>query len=142
VTKSVLLADDEPLVIRLFGLAVRAAGYAPRFASTGEEAFAAVLADPPALLVTDLNMPDISGDALAERVFAQGLKRFPIILLTADEAVAARALDERGIIDDVLLKNVGFQGFQERLAYWIETPFGDLAHPASADLGGVWQAPA
>ncbi|MEM8827004.1 MAG: response regulator, partial [Pseudomonadota bacterium] len=84
----VLLADDEALVARLYARAVEVAGHEPSVVTDGEAAFQAIVDDPPALLLTDLNMPGLSGDRLAARLLERGLKTFPIILMSADDTTA------------------------------------------------------
>lgn len=131
-TGRVLLADDEPLVARLYGRAVEAAGYEPVFAYDGEQAFEAVVERAPDMLVTDLNMPGLSGDKLAARILERGLKTFPVMLMSADDNLALIEAGVRSGVDDFLVKGASFDRFQARLHLWIDGPFAGLpAHVRS-----------
>lgn len=64
---TVLLVDDEPSVLSLVGLLLRANGYSVLTAASGERARALSeqTAGPIELLVTDWNLPDVTGPELA-----------------------------------------------------------------------------
>jgi PAS domain S-box-containing protein len=71
-TEHVLLVEDDPLVRRVVGRALRAAGYAVVEATEGWEALRLVREGRPVdLLVADLVMPHLGGDALARHVRAE-----------------------------------------------------------------------
>ncbi|MFB3828075.1 MAG: response regulator [Bryobacteraceae bacterium] len=68
--KPILVVDDDPQVLRLIGEVLRGAGYNVLLADGGWNAiqtFEKALA-PPALLVTDVIMPDLTGPVLAARL--------------------------------------------------------------------------
>ncbi|MGB3723924.1 MAG: response regulator [Pacificimonas sp.] len=129
----VLLTDDEPLVARLYSRAVEAAGYESHFAPDGETAFEKIVEAAPDLLVTDLNMPGLGGDALAERILQRGLKTFPIILMTADDTASLLESGVRSGVDDFMVKGMPFDRFRARLAHWIEGPHKGLPAHIRAD---------
>lgn len=68
--RAVLLVDDEPGIRSLVARALEKAGYAVMQAGSAQEALQAWQgrAEAPAVLVTDLTMPGISGKELAERM--------------------------------------------------------------------------
>ena len=121
-----LLADDEPLIARLYARAVTAAGYQPVIAGGGEAAFAHIVEDPPALLVTDLNMPDLNGDALAKRILQRGLKTFAILLMSADDTAELVRAGVGAGVDDFFVKGMPFDLFQARLRHWVGGCFAGL----------------
>jgi CheY-like chemotaxis protein len=104
----ILVVDDEPAVRRFVTDALRSSGYEVVGASTGREALAAVYGESrtPTLLVTDIEMPGMSGVELAARVRADrpGIR---VILMTGREASAARARERAGLVEGVLLKPFG-----------------------------------
>ncbi|GJM44195.1 MAG: hypothetical protein DHS20C21_10370 [Gemmatimonadota bacterium] len=82
-TARVLLADDEPDVLRVVALALRARGYEVQEAGGGPEALDWMeRADPPFdILVTDATMAHVDGHALARRASARR-PRVPVILMS------------------------------------------------------------
>lgn len=80
----ILLVDDEPHITHVMDRKLRTAGFDVRTAQDGEEAFEIATESPPRLVVTDLQMPHMSGielaGALADDERTAGV---PVILLTA-----------------------------------------------------------
>jgi len=64
----ILLVDDDPTLRRLLAQQLRLAGYIVREANDGREAYEAILADCPDMLVTDWNMPGMDGQELCEKL--------------------------------------------------------------------------
>jgi CheY-like chemotaxis protein len=126
VTAEVILVDDERLVAKLYGRAVEAAGYQATLFADAESAFKRVVEKEPSLLVTDLNMPGLSGYALAERIMERGLKHFPIILMSADDTAELIKAGVASGVDDFLVKGVSFDRFRARLDHWMKGPFAGL----------------
>lgn len=81
----VLVCDDEPHITRAVGMKLTKAGFDVETAPDGEAAWTAILRSPPALLVTDFQMPRLDGVSLCRRVRAHETTRdLPIIILTAN----------------------------------------------------------
>ena len=57
----VLLVDDDADTLALYSLALTASGMTVDLATTGEAALAAARSSPPAVIVTDLTLPDVDG---------------------------------------------------------------------------------
>ena len=83
----ILIADDEGPIVETLAFLVRAAGFTPVVASHGRQALELARANPPALVITDLMMPHLSGAKLIESLrgdaAAGGYTPPPIILITA-----------------------------------------------------------
>lgn len=89
----ILIVDDEPTICRVLSLRLTAETYVCATANKAERAFELLEAEPFALLITDINMPGMSGMALLELV----RRRFPdlaVIMATAmdDRATAVKAM--------------------------------------------------
>lgn len=82
--KRILIVDDEPNVTRVLKLMLERAGHAVNTAANGKEGLASVLADPPDILVTDIQMPQMTGRELVRAIHQQLPDRqFPIFVMTS-----------------------------------------------------------
>jgi DNA-binding response OmpR family regulator len=80
----ILLCDDEPHILGAARYKLAAAGYEVECAADGEEGWQAMCRRRPDLLITDCNMPRLSGLELLERMRATpALAALPAIMLTA-----------------------------------------------------------
>ena len=77
----ILLVDDEPRIARIARDYLEHAGYAVVTAGDGKEALDLARAQPPSLVVLDLNLPGIDGLQVARLLRRDG--DIPIIMLTA-----------------------------------------------------------
>jgi putative two-component system response regulator len=65
----VLVVDDDESILRLLSSQIRKMGYSVQSAADGQEALALAVQDPrPALVVSDVNMPGLSGLDLLRRI--------------------------------------------------------------------------
>jgi DNA-binding response OmpR family regulator len=91
---TVLLADDEAHVTHVMARAVRAAGLEVFTAEDGEEAYELASEHRPDLIVTDLQMPYMSGIDLATKLNEhREMCRIPVILLSARGYVVRNEAD-------------------------------------------------
>ena len=80
----VLVADDELHMIRVVKLFLERAGYKVDTASNGQEALDSILLDPPDVLLTDINMPRMTGQQLCMALLEQlPGRKFPIFVMTS-----------------------------------------------------------
>jgi len=92
----VLLVDDEPLIRKFISLHLVAAGYVVRLAVDGLDAIGKLRAGPVDLIISDLQMPRMSGAELLE-VVRRRFPQIPFIIISSDaleempEGVAADA---------------------------------------------------
>ena len=91
----VFLVDDDPLVRKLISGYLVAAGYVVRTAVDGLDALGKLRTGLPDLIISDLNMPRMSGIELLEVV----RKRFPQIPVIVISAVAADEMPEEVVAD-------------------------------------------
>jgi DNA-binding response OmpR family regulator len=100
--KKVLLCDDEIHILRAAEIRIGAAGYDVRIAHDGQQAWEAILADPPDVVVTDMHMPRCDGMELTSRIRSNPeLCSVPIIMLTARgfELPREELLNKWGVAD-------------------------------------------
>ena len=82
-TIDVLVVDDDPFIRELLLEVLVEAGYSVRGAASGAEALAILATTTPRLLVTDLMMPEMSGEQLIEQVQAHGPPGMAIVSISA-----------------------------------------------------------
>ena len=77
----ILIVEDEPGIADTLQYALRTEGFEPAWVQTGEEALAQVQAQPPALVILDVGLPDASGFEVFKRLRANS--DVPVVFLTA-----------------------------------------------------------
>jgi CheY-like chemotaxis protein len=83
-SKRILVADDEAHILHVVSMKLRNAGFEVITAVDGEEALELCKADPPDLLITDFQMPFLSGLELCKQLRSQERTRdVPAMMLTA-----------------------------------------------------------
>ncbi len=88
---NILIADDEPHVVRVMRLALERAGYSVEFAPNGEEAYRRLTQQRPDALITDIDMPKMTGKELCQKIEAEMPGRtFPIFVLTSKTDIEHR----------------------------------------------------
>jgi two-component system KDP operon response regulator KdpE len=110
---TILIVEDEPPIRRLLRTTLDAHDYRTVEAATGTEALSALRHHRPDLVLLDLGLPDIDGQALIGRIRA--LSPVPIVILSSrgDEAAKVAALDSGA--DDYITKPFGADELLARL---------------------------
>ncbi len=103
--ESVLVVDDDPFIARLLEIELRAAGYAVRVASDGEQALALVHEELPDLVLADVMMPNMDGFELTRRLRRDSrTSSVSVIMLTA-RGLSADKLEGFSVgADDYIVK--------------------------------------
>ena len=79
----ILLCDDEPHILRAAEIKFQRAGYVVRCAFDGEEGWRLIQEQIPDLVITDCQMPRMSGIELAQRIHNDpATAHLPVIMLT------------------------------------------------------------
>ncbi len=82
--KRILIVDDEPHVRRVLQLSLERAGYEVETEHDGQAGFEHALADPPDALVSDINMPRMTGREMVKALHeALPARSFPILVMTS-----------------------------------------------------------
>ncbi len=80
----ILVVDDNPANSKLMRVLLQHAGYSVETAANAREARAVVDAQTPALILMDVQMPDVDGYTLTKEFKARPLlQRVPIVAVTA-----------------------------------------------------------
>lgn len=81
---SILVVDDTPANLQVLAGMLKDRGYKVRPAPGGKLALAAAQRDPPDLILLDINMPEMNGYEVCERLKADdALKGIPVIFISA-----------------------------------------------------------
>jgi two-component system OmpR family response regulator len=101
----VLVVDDEAVIRAFVARALTLAGFEVAVAADGPEALRLVAEDRvrPSVVVTDIEMPGMTGIELAARLLALR-PALRIVMMTGDKARAKAARGHPSIVDEVLLK--------------------------------------
>jgi len=110
---TILIVEDEPPIRRLLRATLGAHDHRTLEAATGAEALAAMRHHRPDLVLLDLGLPDIDGQALIGRI--REISPVPIVVLSSrgDEAAKVAALDAGA--DDYVTKPFGADELMARL---------------------------
>ena len=110
---TILIVEDEPPIRRLLRATLGAHDYRTLEAATGAEALSAMRHHRPDLVLLDLGLPDIDGQALIGRI--RELSPVPIVVLSSrgDEAAKVASLDAGA--DDYVTKPFGADELMARL---------------------------
>ncbi|NOR67144.1 MAG: response regulator [Woeseiaceae bacterium] len=82
--KTVLVVDDEIHIVHVVAIKLRNNGYEVVSADNGAEAFELALSEKPDIIVTDYQMPVMTGLELVEKLRQhEETKDIPVIMLTA-----------------------------------------------------------
>jgi diguanylate cyclase (GGDEF)-like protein len=101
----ILVADDDPAILRLVEINLDLDGFEVITASDGEEALRLVNEHLPALVLLDVMMPKIDGYEVCERIRADGRTRhINVIMLTAKSLSADKIVGLTAGADDYVLK--------------------------------------
>jgi putative two-component system response regulator len=82
--RRILVVDDNPSVLSVLRHALLADGHQVTLAADGLEALARVAAEPPDLVLLDLDMPNLRGDEVCRRLKSDPATRLiPVVMVTA-----------------------------------------------------------
>jgi two-component system alkaline phosphatase synthesis response regulator PhoP len=99
---NILVVEDEASIASFVALYLKNAGYTVRTATTGSEALAQVAAEPPALVILDLMLPDVDGIEVCRRI--RRSHDVPILMLTARDEDVDKIIGLEVGADDYMTK--------------------------------------
>lgn len=104
---TILVVDDQPDLAAMMADVLADAGYATRIAGDGCSALAEVQANPPDLLVLDVQMPELDGFEVAAMLKSDpATATIPIIMVSAQDGRGARLIGLESGAEDYLGKPV------------------------------------
>ena len=89
--RKILIADDEPHVLRVLKMSLEKEGYAVDVCANGVEAVARLREEEPDILITDIQMPQMTGEELCQYIEQRMPQRqFLIFVLTSRTEIEHR----------------------------------------------------
>lgn len=115
--KDILAIDDDKVVQKIIRRALEPDGYQVRTANDGESGLEEAIANPPDVVLLDVEMPGLNGyqvcEQLAER---ESYKHIPIVFLSSHSSLHERMLGYEMGADDYIVKPFQAEELQARLS--------------------------
>jgi DNA-binding response OmpR family regulator len=95
--KTILMAEDDPFIARMYETKLRNAGYAVVVKNNGRDAYEEIKRSRPDLMIIDINMPELSGLELLSALSGEGydFSTSPAMVLTNSGEPEDRAAAEK-----------------------------------------------
>lgn len=90
-SRQIVVVDDESDILAIVSEVLLSDGYTPRTFVSSTQALTYILATPPALVITDLLMPILSGQELVKRARERYGNMLPIVVMSASVNLASVA---------------------------------------------------
>ena len=134
----ILVVEDEAAIAETIVYALQTEGFAPLWKTTGRDALAVLAAQPVALVVLDVGLPDMSGFDVCREIQRRGAT--PVIFLTARSSEVDKIVGLELGADDYLAKPFSPRELTARVRAVLrrsnpERVGASAAKPAS----GAWQ---
>lgn len=105
--EKILIVDDEPRMLQLFGMALEHVGYRIAVAQDANQALAKAQTENPDLIILDVMLPGVSGLELCQQLRHEPrTANIPIIMLSAKVEVPDRIAGLRAGADEYVIKPV------------------------------------
>jgi uncharacterized protein (TIGR02266 family) len=122
IQRKILIVDDTAMFRELNSIFLARFG-AVITASSGEAALELIRSERPSIIVTDLDMPGMGGDALCRHVRRDPeLAGTPVIILTAAHCAADRARAVRAGANDIVAKPISRMALVESVSRYLRSP--------------------
>jgi|ERR1051325_5140197 CheY-like chemotaxis protein len=113
----ILVVDDDPDILEMYGLLLREAGYEVDQAEHALAAVAAVVRNAPDVILADLRMPIVDGMGLAEELKSHADSRqIPLVAVTGYDAPGSREAARKAGYDEYLTKPIDAGQFPKQIA--------------------------
>src|SRR6187402_89792 len=135
--QTILVVEDEQSIAETITYALQTEGFATLWKTTGREALVVLGAQPVALVVLDVGLPDMSGFDVCREMQKHGAP--PVIFLTARSSEVDRIVGLELGADDYLAKPFSPRELTARVRAILRRANGKgAAAPAPAPLTGIW----
>lgn len=138
VPDTVLVVEDDPVIVRVLKATLEMEGFVPAIVSTGEAAVEYALREVPHLVLLDLMLPGMDGFEVARQLRANvKTAHIPVVILSArhDTADKVRAFETN--VDDYLTKPFNVEELVARIRTQLRRVQENLLSPLTGLPGGV-----
>ncbi len=102
----IMVIDDSKMMLKLYQNKLTALGFTPQTFDRPEDAIPQILATQPDLVITDLNMPNISGLELTREIRKKFTRRqVPILMITTQSDFLEEESGDMRVNDTILTKS-------------------------------------
>jgi len=119
----VLLAEDDTILADGLCRSLRQAGYAVDWVSSGNQADAALIAQPYDLLILDLGLPQLTGLDVLKQLRARS-NTMPVLILTAADSIEQRVKGLDLGADDFMAKPFALSELEARVRALVRRSMG------------------
>jgi CheY-like chemotaxis protein len=117
----ILIVDDDPQILDLFGALLEKAGYQVNKAEHALAAVAAVVRSAPDLILADIRMPIVDGKELANELKSHpDSRQIPVIAVTGYDGPGTRESALKAGYDDYLTKPIDAKRFPGQVATFLK----------------------
>ncbi|WP_404296528.1 response regulator transcription factor [Halomonas sp.] len=109
----ILVIDDEPQIRRFIRISLASQGFVIHEAASGREGLSMAIEEAPDLVLLDLGLPDMDGQAVLDRLRARSQVPVIVVSVRGHEAEKVRALDHGA--NDYVTKPFGIQELLARI---------------------------
>src|SRR6187549_175802 len=134
--QTILVVEDEQSIAETITYALQTEGFATLWKTTGREGLAVLGAQPVALVVLDVGLPDMSGFDVCREMQKHGAP--PVIFLTARSSEVDRIVGLELGADDYLAKPFSPRELTARVRAILRRANGKPAAPGAIPAAGVW----
>ena len=114
INQKVLIVDDDEAIRKSLKRGLELENFIVQTANGGKEALAIISTNPPDIIVLDINMPDIDGITVTQRLRKDNIQ-IPICILSARDETTDRVIGLESGADDYLVKPFALQELLARL---------------------------
>jgi len=107
----ILIVEDSPDNMRLFQAVLRHRGHRVTGLADGTGVLEVLEADPPELVLMDIQLPGSDGYALLRAIRAAGYQKLPVVALTAHAMAGDRAQALEAGFDEHITKPIEVRSF-------------------------------
>ena len=130
---TILVIDDEAQIRKFLRISLIAQGYKVLEAGNGREGLAQAALNKPDLLVLDLGLPDMDGQAVLREL--REWSQVPVLVLSVRAGESEKVLALDGGANDYVTKPFGIQEFLARIRALLRQAPAGVAQESALELG-------